>query len=52
MVWNEFTGKHMALIPFTPGAFILLYYYVRQRSKEINENQPVTNNWFFLLYCK
>jgi hypothetical protein len=42
IVWNEFTGKHMALIPFTIGAVILLYYYAVQRPKELKEKQVVT----------
>ncbi len=41
-VWKDLTGKHMALIPFTTGAFILLYYYAVQRPKEIREKQVVT----------
>ncbi|MBI5856555.1 MAG: hypothetical protein HZB42_02795 [Sphingobacteriales bacterium] len=41
-VWKEFTGKHMALIPFTTGAIILLYYYLFQRPKEIEEKHAVT----------
>ena len=41
-VWGDFTGKHMALIPFITGALILLYYYIVQRPKEIKENQVVT----------
>ena len=42
LVWNEFTGKHMALIPFTIGAVILLYYYAVQRPKEIKQKRLVT----------
>jgi hypothetical protein len=42
IVWMDFTGKHLALIPFTIGAAILLYYYVVQRPKELKENQVVT----------
>lgn len=41
-VWSDFTGKHLALIPFSAGAFILLYYYAVQRRKEIKEKQVVT----------
>src|SRR5215203_7316391 len=29
-VWDQFTGKHLALIPFIAGVSILLYYYVVQ----------------------
>ncbi|HWR31940.1 MAG TPA: hypothetical protein VN451_00325 [Chitinophagaceae bacterium] len=42
VVWKEFTGKHMALIPFTIGALILMYYYIFQRPKEIKEKHAVT----------
>ena len=42
LVWKNFTGKHFALIPFTVGAFILLYYYIVQRPREKKEDQPVT----------
>jgi hypothetical protein len=41
-VWKNFTGKHFALIPFSIGALILLYYYVVQRPREKKEGQPVT----------
>jgi len=42
IVWRNFTGKHMALIPFTIGAVILLYYYIVQRPKEIKEHKALT----------
>lgn len=42
IVWNEFTGKHMALIPFFTGAAILLYYYIVQRPRDIQNKQTVT----------
>lgn len=42
ILWKEYTGKHLALIPFVTGAVILLYYYVIQRPKEIKENIPTT----------
>ena len=35
VVWKEFTGKHLALVPFITGAMILLYYYVVQRPREL-----------------
>ena len=41
-VWREFTGKHMALIPFFSGAIILLFYYVVQRPREIKQHKEVT----------
>jgi hypothetical protein len=42
IVWKEFTGKHLALIPFVTGALILLYYYVVQRPREIRLSKSVT----------
>jgi hypothetical protein len=42
IVWDNFTGKHMALIPFTIGAVILLYYYLIQRHQELREERAVT----------
>ncbi len=41
-IWGEYTGKHMALVPFIIGALILLYYYAVQRPKEIKLNKPTT----------
>jgi hypothetical protein len=41
-VWKNFTGKHFALIPFSIGAFILLYYYIVQRPREEKEDQVIT----------
>ncbi len=41
-IWMDFTGKHLALIPFSTGALILLYYYAVQRPKEIKEKQVIT----------
>jgi hypothetical protein len=41
-IWKNFTGKHLALIPFTIGAMILLYYYAVQRPKKLKEKQVVT----------
>ncbi len=34
VVWREFTGKHLSLIPFFAGSLILLYYYLIQRPGE------------------
>jgi hypothetical protein len=34
LVWQGFEGKHLALIPFAAGSFILLYYYLFQRRAE------------------
>lgn len=42
IVWREFTGKQMALIPFITGAVILAYYYIIQRPREIKAKRAVT----------
>ena len=42
VVWGDFTGKHLSLIPFTAGAVILLYYYAVQRPLEIRRKKAVT----------
>ena len=41
-VWKDFTGKHIALIPFLIGAFILLVYYTIQRPRDLKSQKPVT----------
>ena len=41
-VWQGFEGKHLALIPFAIGIFILLYYYLFQKKHEESETQVVT----------
>jgi hypothetical protein len=41
-IWKNFTGKHFALIPFSIGALILLYYYIVQRPQERKEGGVVT----------
>ena len=40
-VWRQFEGRHLAIIPFAIGVFILLYYYFFQKSKE-KRIQPAT----------
>jgi hypothetical protein len=42
IIWQGITGKHMAMIPFLCGAFILIYYYAFQRHKEFEQQQQVT----------
>lgn len=42
IVWRDYTGKHMAMIPFITGATILLYYYTVQRPKEMRRHRKVT----------
>ena len=37
IIWMDFTGKHLALVPFFSGALILLYYYVFLRRKELRQ---------------
>ena len=41
LVWKDFTGKHLSLIPFVTGALILLYYYAVQRPKEMKLKKAV-----------
>lgn len=41
-VIGEFTGKHLALIPFLIGAGILLYYYIFQRPQELKLHKTTT----------
>lgn len=38
-VWRQFTGKHLALIPFCIGTLILLWYYAVQRQREIKKKR-------------
>jgi len=42
IVWGEFSGRHIALIPFISGALILLWYYAVQRPREIRQHKEVT----------
>lgn len=42
IVWREFTGKHLSLIPFSIGVLILAYYYAVQRPREVKLNKAVT----------
>jgi hypothetical protein len=42
IMFGDLTGKHMALIPFTTGALILLYYYAVLRPKEMRRHRKVT----------
>lgn len=42
IIWESFTGKHLALVPFTIGALILVYYYLVQRPREIREQHEIT----------
>jgi hypothetical protein len=42
IIWNNITGKNLALIPFLTGLSILLYYYIVQRPREKRMHKPVT----------
>jgi hypothetical protein len=42
IVWKEFTGKHLALLPFSIGVLILAYYYLVQRPREIKMKHTIT----------
>lgn len=41
-ILGGFEGKHIAMIPFLIGVFILGWYYIFHRSKELSEKQVVT----------
>lgn len=41
-IWQHFEGKHLALIPFAIGIFILGYYYLFQKQNQLEEAQVTT----------
>ena len=41
-LFNSYSGKHLALIPFITGIGILANYYLFQRKEKIEEKQTVT----------
>ena len=41
-VVGQYTGKHLAMIPFTIGVLILGWYYLIQRTKELRKEEMVT----------
>ena len=41
-IWAGFEGKHLAMVPFLIGVFILAWYYIMLRPREIKEKQVVT----------
>ena len=41
-VFNEYEGKHLAMIPFLIGVFILAWYYIFERKKEMTKEKVVT----------
>lgn len=42
LIWRSLTGKHLALIPFAIGLFLLLNYYIIQKPKEDRLSQVAT----------
>jgi hypothetical protein len=36
-IWRSFEGKHLALIPFTIGVLILVFYYLVQKPQETKQ---------------
>jgi hypothetical protein len=42
-LFNSYSGKHLALIPFLTGVAILAYYCLFQRREERKEKQTVTD---------
>jgi hypothetical protein len=41
-VWGEFSGRHLALIPFVTGAIILAHYYLRNYFNKENTGKNFT----------
>jgi hypothetical protein len=41
-IWQQFEGKHLALIPFAIGVFILANYYLLQKPAEEKQAQIAT----------
>lgn len=41
IVWKDFTGKHLSLLPFMAGSVILLYYYTVQRPMELRKKKAI-----------
>ena len=41
-IWQQFEGKHLAIIPFTIGVLILFNYYLFQKPREDREAQVAT----------
>ena len=42
VVWKQFEGRHLALIPFSIGILSLANYYLFQKRKEERESQTTT----------
>jgi len=41
-IWQQFEGKHLALVPFAVGVFILDNYYLLQKPAEEKQTQIAT----------
>jgi hypothetical protein len=41
-IWQQFEGKHLAIIPFAIGVFILANYYLLQKPAEEKQAQIAT----------
>ncbi len=41
-LFNSYSVRHLALIPFLTGVLILGYYYLFQRREEMREKQTIT----------
>ncbi|HET9744093.1 MAG TPA: hypothetical protein VFP97_00185 [Chitinophagaceae bacterium] len=41
-IFNDYEGKHLAMIPFLIGIIILAWYYLVERRKEVNKDELVT----------
>jgi len=41
-IWQQFEGKHLAIIPFTIGVLVLFNYYLFQKPREDREAQVAT----------
>jgi len=42
LIWRDFTGRHLAIFPFTIGLLILGYYYLFNRKPEIEKTEEKT----------
>jgi hypothetical protein len=42
LIWRNFTGRHLAIIPFTIGLLILVYYYLFNRKAETEQTPEKT----------
>ena len=42
IIFGEYEGKHLAMIPFIIGVIILAWYYIFQRPKDRKQEQVIT----------